>query len=85
MSDLASLFNHIPADSKQLVLDRYILKSNPDISIEDASPIGGGFCPGQNMNDGTFASHISRDTLDEAMTICLKLAQASETTTQKDD
>jgi hypothetical protein len=76
MKELEEQFTFSPASTSPLDIGKYVLISNPSISIHDSTKYGGGYAPGVDNGDGTITSHIARDSLDEAMQKCIEIAAA---------
>ena len=78
MKELEEQFSFTPASTSPLDTGKYVLISNPSISIHDSTQYGGGYAPGVDNGDGTFTAHIARDNLIDAMQKCIEIAAAGE-------
>lgn len=78
MKELEDQFSFTPASTSPLDTAKYVLISNPSIRIFDSTRIGGGYAPGVDNGDGTFTAHYARESLVEAMQVCLEIAKGYE-------
>lgn len=74
MKELEEQFSFIPASTSPLDTGKYVLISNPSISIHDSTQYGGGYAPGVDNGHGTFTAHMARVSLVEAMQKCIEIA-----------
>ena len=55
MKELEEQFSFTPASTSPLDTGKYVLISNPSISIHDSTQYGGGYAPGVDNGDGTIS------------------------------